>query len=168
MTKYGIFYGSETGTTANVAQRIAKVLNVNDADVHDVADVSPSALANYDVLLMGTSTWGDGEIQSSWYDFLDGAQALDLKGKKMAVFGCGDEAMTETFCNGVDYLYKRMIKTGVQPIAQFSTIPLDFHHSDAVSGNDIAEGLLLDEVNKPELTDARIADWVEVIRKAVG
>lgn len=157
--KYGIFYGSQTGTTADVANRIAKALGVDEADVHNVADTAPDVLGQYDVLVMGTSTWGDGEIEEDWYDFLDGAQSLDLKGKKMAVFGCGDESMTETFCNGVAELYKRMIKTGVTPIGRFPAMPLQFNHSDAVTDGS-ALGLLVDEVNKPELTDDRIKAWV--------
>ena len=35
--KTGIFYGSATGTTADVARRIARLMNVGDSDVHDVA-----------------------------------------------------------------------------------------------------------------------------------
>ena len=41
MRKIGIFYGSATGTTADVAKRIAALLGVDDSDVHDVADTAP-------------------------------------------------------------------------------------------------------------------------------
>lgn len=167
MKEYGIFYGSQTGTTADVAQRIALALGVDKTDVHDVANTAPSVLGEYDVLVLGTSTWGDGEIEEDWYDFLDGASALDLKGKKMAVFGCGDEGMTQTFCNGVAELYERMLATGVTPIGKFPAFPLEFSHSKAVTDGN-AVGLLLDEVNKPELTDSRIAAWTTGIKEQVG
>ena len=39
--KIGIFYGSSTGTTAEVAEKIAKQLGVDAADVYDVAKVGP-------------------------------------------------------------------------------------------------------------------------------
>ena len=163
MKKYGIFYGSLTGTTADVAERIAKALGVAAEDVHDVKETAPSKLGDYEEVILGTSTWGDGEIENDWYDFLDGAQALDLKGKKMALFGCGDEGMTRTFCSGVGELYNRLIGTGVTPVGAFNTDGYEFEHSDAyIDGRYV--GLLLDEVNHPELTDSRINEWVSLIR----
>lgn len=163
MKKYGIFYGSLTGTTADVAGRIARELGVDNTDVHDVKDTAPSKLGDYEELILGTSTWGDGEIENDWYDFLDGAQALDLKGKRMAVFGCGDESMSHTFCNGVGELYTRMLPTGVTPVGAFNVDGYDFEKSDAyIDGKYV--GLLLDEVNHPDLTDARIKAWVALIR----
>lgn len=164
MKKYGIYYGSQTGNTADVAQRIAKALGVSEGDIHNVAHTSPTTVAPYEVLVMGTSTWGDGEIEADWYDFLDGIEAMDLKDKKLAVFGCGDEGMSHTFCNGVAELYERMLRTGIRPIGAFPAMPLEFDESKAVhDGN--AVGLLLDEVNKPELTDSRIAAWTQEVKE---
>lgn len=57
---------------------------------------------------MGSSTWGDGELEDDWYDFIAGVEVLDLKGKKVALFGCGDESMTDTFCNAVGELHDRL------------------------------------------------------------
>lgn len=162
--KYGIFYGSQTGTTAEVARRIAKALGVKDDDVHDVSKTAPHALGDYDVLVMGTSTWGDGEIEEDWYDFIDGAQSLYLKGKKMAIFGCGDESMSETFCSGVGELYKRMLGTEVTPIGAYTAAPYEFNHSDAIIDGRCV-GLLLDEVNRADLTDGRIAEWTAQLRR---
>lgn len=165
MKRYGIFYGSLTGVTADVAASIAKALGMDSADVHDVKNTAPTVLGDYEEIILGTSTWGDGEIENDWYDFLDGAQALDLKGKRMAVFGCGDESMSDTFCNGVGELYKRMLGTGVTPVGHFNADPYTFNHSDArIPGTDLYDGLLLDQVNHPELTDDRIKAWVELIK----
>lgn len=163
MKKFGIFYGSMTGTTARVAQEIAKGLGADPEDVHNVADTAPHVLGDYETVVLGTSTWGDGEVESDWYDFLDGAQGLSLKGHKMAFFGCGDESMTETFCNGVGYLYNRMRDTGAELIGQYPATAYEFNHSDAiVDGSPV--GLLLDDVNKPALTDERITAWTHGLR----
>ncbi len=54
--KYGIFYGSQTGTTAGIAKKIADALGVADTDVHNVADTAPDKLGDYDVVVLGTST----------------------------------------------------------------------------------------------------------------
>lgn len=66
MKKIGIFYGSTTGTTQEVAQQIADCLGVDETDVHDVASTSPSAVGDYDVLIIGASTWGPEIYRMIW------------------------------------------------------------------------------------------------------
>ena len=89
----GIFFGSTTGTTEELAGKIAERLNVAASDVHNVGETQADAVAPYDVLLLGTSTWGDGELQDDWYDFLDALKKQDLSGKKVGLFGCGDPSL---------------------------------------------------------------------------
>lgn len=162
MKKTGIFYGSTTGTTEAVAKKIAQTLGVADEDVKNVAKSAPSDVAPYEVLLLGTSTWGSGELQDDWYDFADGLSALDLKGKKIGLFGCGDESMSDTFCNAVGELYKRLKPTGAEFIGEFNTDGYSYDETEAdVDGHIV--GLLIDEVNHPELTDGKIKAWCEEI-----
>ena len=129
MKKIGIFYGSATGTTQNVSMRIAKMLNIADSDVHDVGKTLPSAVGGYDILVLGTSTWGSGELEDDWFDFLDGIEVLDLRGKEIALFGCGDETMSDTFCSAVGILHDRLSGTGAMFIAPYDTIGYDFDES---------------------------------------
>lgn len=165
--KTGIFYGSSTGTTADIAKRIAKELGVADTDVMDVSKVGPSKMGDYDLLVLGSSTYGSGELQDDWYDMLDGAEKLDLTGKKIAVFGCGDESMSDTFCNAVGIIYNRMKQTGATMVGTFNTYPYEFDRSEAVPvpGGE-AVGLLIDEIDHPEATDKRIKEWCEILKKA--
>ncbi|MDE5930676.1 MAG: flavodoxin [Muribaculaceae bacterium] len=162
MKKTGIFYGSTTGTTADVARRIAKALGVDSADVHDVAHTAPSVLGDYELDIIGSSTWGNGEVQSDFYDFLDGAQALDLKGHRIALFGCGDESMTDTFNNAIGDIYRKLVGTGATFTGDFNADGYEFDESAAEINGKII-GLMLDEVNHPELTDTRIAEWVRTL-----
>lgn len=165
MKKYGIFYGSLTGTTKHVAEKIAKELGVDSSDIHNVSDTAPDVLGEYEIIVAGTSTWGDGEIESDWYDFLDGAQAMDLSAQRLAVFGTGDETMVNTFCNGVHYLVERFAPTKATLIGQFPATAYTFAHSEAVDTEGVAEGLLLDEVNHADLSDARISEWTTMLKK---
>ena len=164
MKKTGIYYGSATGTTADIAQRIAKLLNVADADVHDVANTAPDTLANYDLLILGSSTWGNGELEDDWYDFVAGAAALDLSGKEIALFGCGDETMSDTFCNAVGELYFRLKDTGAKFVGEFNADGYHYNKSEATDGA-LMRGLVLDEVNHPELTDPRLKAWTDELKK---
>ncbi len=163
MKKIGIFYGSSTGTTEAVAHKLAKMLDVAEADVYDIAAVAPSEFAGYEVLVLGTSTWGVGDLQDDWYDFVDGAGVLDLSGKTMALFGCGDETMSDSFCSAVGKLYERFKPTGVKMIGAFNADGYSFSHSGALIDG-VYVGLLLDEVNHPELTDLRMRQWVSEIK----
>ena len=158
MKKTGIFYGSTTGTTKDVAFRLAEIFGVAREDVHDVASSAPHMLGEYETLLLGSSTWGSGELQDDWYDFLDGASALDLKGHRAAVFRCGDETMTDTFCNAVGIIYHKMKGTGAEMRGHFPAEGYTFEASEARLDGSMA-GLVLDEVNHPELTDRRLREW---------
>lgn len=166
MKKIGIFYGSSTGVTAEVAEEIAKRLGVAEADVHNVAKSSPSDVAGYGVLILGTSTWGAGELQDDWFDFLDGLEALELKDKQIALFGCGDESMSDTFCGAVGELYNRLQKTGARFIGYFNAEGNDFDESPAFIDG-VYVGLLLDNVNKEELTDHRLKEWIAKVKSEI-
>lgn len=166
MAKIGIFFGSSTGYTADVAFRIAKALGVEIADVHDVANTAPSVLGDYDVLVLGTSTWGAGDLQDNWEDFIAGAEELYLKGKKIAIFGCGDENMSDSFCNGIGDIYRRLQGSGAEFIAPYDADGYNFKHSDAqVDG--VFVGMPIDEINHADLTDGKIAEWTALIKKSI-
>lgn len=166
MKKTGIFYGSATGTTQQVARRIGELLGVDPADIHDVASTAPSKVGDYDLLIFGSSTWGSGDLEDDWSDFIAGVEPLYLKGKKAALFGCGDETMSDTFCSAVGELYDRLKKTEVEFIAPYDTIGYTFEHSKAKPDDALeAVGLLLDEVNHPELTETRLRGWTDLIAR---
>lgn len=162
MTNIGIFYGSNTGYTADVANRIAEKLNVAIANVHDVANTAPSKVGDYDTIVIGCSTWGLGDTEADMEDFLAGAESLDLKGKKIAIFGCGDETMADTFCNAMGEIYRRLQKTGATFIAPFNADGFTYNHTGAEVDGKIV-GLVLDQVNHPDLTDKKIDEWVKLI-----
>ena len=92
----GIYYGSSTGNTEAAANDIAAALGVDAANIHNVGDTDASTVADYDTLLLGSSTWGAGDLQDDWYDFLDNLKAQDLAGKKIGLFGCGAPTATAT------------------------------------------------------------------------
>lgn len=164
--KTGIFYGSSTGTTERIAREIAKAMSVADADVYNVSETAPDRLGAYDLIVIGSPTYGAGELQDDMYDFLDGASVLDLTGRRVAVFGDGDESMTDTFCNAVGIIYDRMKDTGATMAGTYNTFPYEFDRSKAVpvQGGE-AVGLLIDEVNHPDVTAGRIAGWVKTLEK---
>lgn len=167
MKKIGIYYGSTTGTTAEVAGEIARRLEVDSKDVHDTGSTAPSSIGDYDVIIIGASTWGDGDLQEDMATFLDGVQAMDLRGKEVAIFGCGDENMSGTFCNSVGEIYHRLHDTHADFIAPFENEPYHYEHTDSdVKG--MIVGLCIDNVNHPDDTPARLDAWCEKIKEEIS
>ena len=86
--KLVFFMVSTTGTTESVARLIAEKLGVSPADVHDVSKLDAALAESYEALILGTSTWGDGELQDDWYDGIKVLKNANLSGKTIALFGC--------------------------------------------------------------------------------
>lgn len=42
-------------------------------------------------MIVGASTWFDGELPTYWDELVPELESLDLKGKKVAIFGLGDQ-----------------------------------------------------------------------------
>ncbi len=98
----GIFFGSDTGNTENIAKMIQKQLGKDVADVHDIAKSSKEDTEGYDILLLGIPTRYYGEAQCDWDDFFPTLEEIDFNGKLVALFGCGDqEDYAEYFCDAL-------------------------------------------------------------------
>ncbi|MCM0207322.1 flavodoxin FldA [Bacteroides fragilis] len=165
MNKIGVFYGSTTGTTEDVARRIAEKLNVPKGDIHDASKLNDELVKEYDVLVLGTSTWGAGELQDDWYDGIKVLKKADLSHKFVALFGCGDsDSYGDTFCDGIGILYEELKDTHCTFCG--ATDPSDYTFDSSVAVvNGKFVGLPLDEVNEDNKTDERIAQWTESLKK---
>lgn len=159
MKKTGIFYGSTTGTTESVARLIADKLGVAPADVHEVTQLDTALAESYDALILGTSTWGDGELQDDWYDGLKVLQGAHLSGKTVALFGCGDsESYSDTFCDAMGLLYEGLKDSGCTFVGAVDDS--GYTYSASVAANDGKfVGLALDDVNESDRTDDRVSAW---------
>lgn len=99
MKKIAIIYGSGTGNTEEVADKIAEVAN-GDVTVYNAPDADNTIFDESDLIVFGSSTWGDGELQEEFQDFLEVyIDEVFLEGKNVAVFALGDsEGYEDTFC----------------------------------------------------------------------
>ena len=68
--------------TESLAAKIAARTGVAQTDVHNVADASADEAEGYDLLLLGSSTWGCGELQDDWYDGVKVLKKADLSNKE--------------------------------------------------------------------------------------
>ena len=164
MKKTGVFYGSSTGTVEDLAQRIAGKLGVDSSDIFNVGDVDADAVAPYEVLVLGSSTWGAGDLQDDWEDFLKKLKKADLSGKTVALFGAGDSAsFSDTFCDAIGTIYEGLQGTGATFAGAVSTDGYSFDDSTALKDGKFV-GLPLDELNEDGETDGRIDAWVDLLK----
>ena len=96
MKKTGVFYGSSTGTCEELANQIAEKLGVSSTDVHSVDKMTADKIKEYEVLVLGTSTWGDGELQDDWYDGVKVLKSADLSMKFVALLVAATPTPTAT------------------------------------------------------------------------
>lgn len=160
MNKTIVIYGSSTGTCEAIAEKIASKLGV---DVLNVQDLTADIIAENQNLILGTSTWGAGELQDDWYDGLNLLKSADLGGKVIALFGCGDaESYSDTFVGGMGELYDGIKASGARFVGEVPTDGYTFDDSSAVVDGHFV-GLALDDVNEDDKTDGRIDSWIAQI-----
>lgn len=160
MGKTAIIYGSTTGTTEDIAGRIASKLNIAQGDIYEISKVTADTVAGYDTLLLGSSTWGSGDLQDDWYDGIETLKGAGLAGKKIALFGCGDSSSySDTFCSALGTIYNDLKDSGATFVGSVDPSDYTFDGSDAVVDGQFI-GLPIDEVNESDKTDERISNWV--------
>ncbi|PHM68465.1 flavodoxin FldA [Xenorhabdus sp. KJ12.1] len=165
MAIIGIFFGSDTGNTENIAKMIQEKLGGADvAEVHDIAKSSKEDLEAFDILLLGIPTWYYGETQCDWDDFLPTLEEINFEGKLVALFGCGDqEDYAEYFCDAMGTIRDVIEPRGAIIVGHW---PIEGYHHEKSKG--MADdkhfiGLTIDEDRQPELTDERVETWVKQI-----
>lgn len=169
MVSVGIFFGSDTGNTENIAKMIQQQLGNDVADVFDIAKSTKEDLAQYDRLLLGIPTWYYGEAQCDWDDFFHTLKDINLKGKIVALFGCGDqEDYAEYFCDAMGILQNVIKDYGATLVGHWPITGYHFEASKGLVDSDHFIGLAIDEDRQPKLTAERVDGWVKQVRKEMN
>lgn len=164
MKRIGIFYGSATGNTEAAAQEIKQAFG-DGADLFNVDGTPASKVAEYDNVILGTSTWGVGDLEDSMSSFVDDLNKVNLNGKTIALFGMGDQnCYSDTYCDGMGHLYEAVDGKGATIVGAVDTDGYDYSSSTAVV-NDEFVGLALDADNQADKTTERINAWVAQLKE---
>ena len=173
MTKIGIFFGTETGTTRLIAKKIHKVLGDGIADKPvNVNRTATAEFLQYDALILGVPSYGDGAlpgrsakcIESNWEEFLLQLGKVDLSGKRIALFGLGaQERYADCFASSMIQLYRVLKDYGAEIVGAWSTEGYEFKHSASIIDGQFV-GLVIDQRTQGMLTEQRIQAWVEQIK----
>lgn len=159
----GIIFGSSMGNTEEAANLIASNLGIDN--ILNVADTDAKTINSFDKLIIGSSTWGSGDLQDDWdvFDF----DSLDVSGKTVALFGLGDSSSySDTYCDAMGIIYDKLTQKGANIIGQVSTDGYSFDESRSLKDGKFV-GLALDADNESDQTEERIKKWTESIKSQI-
>lgn len=117
--KVSILYGSTTGTTEQTAGLLKDLLKNHEVEVASVAGANEGHVKDADMILLGSSTWGYGELQDDFADYIDQISPALYGNKKVAVFGCGDQAgFADVFCEAVTIIEEQLQSAGAEIVTE--------------------------------------------------
>jgi len=168
----GLYFTTTTGHTEEVADAIKENLGDAVTDPIDASDVEAADLAAYDSLIIGSPTWNTGadtaRSGTAWDELLEDVKGMDMSGKKVAVFGCGDSvAYSDYFCDALEEVHSAFSEAGATMVGAWPTESYEFECSKSVVGGeplssgeaDKMLGLAIDEENQSDLTEDRAFQW---------
>lgn len=163
MKKTALFYSASTVKTAMIAKKIREALD-EDIPMVDIERAWKEDFMACDNLIAGASTWFDGELPTYWDEFLPEFSELDLKGKKVAIFGLGDQMRyPDNFADSVGILANAFKNCGAILVGFTSPEGYSFSKSLALKDGKL-QGLVIDFENQPNLTNPRIKKWAKQLK----
>jgi flavodoxin I len=147
---------------------VVEPIDIDTLDSGSLKDV----FSEHNSLIVGTPTWNTNadtfRSGTGWddlyYDKLPDLSSI-LEGKNVAVFGLGDQiSYGENYADATGELYSVFESLGCNMVPYAHTSQDGYDHITSKSilpGSDLFCGLLLDQINQDDLTDSRIANWIE-------
>lgn len=171
MGKIGLFYGSSTGNTEFVAYQMKEEFDRRDpslVDIHNIGSSTPEQVLGYNYLIFGIPTWNTGQLQDDWEIFLPKLAGRDMKGKRVAIFGLGDQnGYGFNFLDAVGVLADAVMADGAQLWGLWKTSNYEFEESRA-QVEDHFLGLGIDQDGQADATPARLQEWINQIAGEFG
>ena len=163
----GIYFATSTGNTETISEYLAEATGL---EAVEVGDLTPEVCAEADALIVGAPTWNTGADEqrsgTDWDDWLeDTLPNCDVTGKKVAIFGCGDqESYMDYYCDAAGELYDKFTAAGATVYGMTSTEGYNHESSKAeVDGKFV--GLLCDEDNQSDESEGRVTAWIAQLKE---
>ena len=160
MKTIGLLYSKKTVQTAELGQRIAEAWG-EGIEYVDIETARLADITRHSGLILGTPTYFNGELPYAWSEMLPELEDTDLSGLQVAIFGTGNQVNSPvSFADGVGLLAEYFESLGAQIVGKTSTEGYSYEQSLAERDGELL-GLVIDWVNQPELTDKRLAAWLD-------
>lgn len=165
MKKTAIIYSFNTKKSGKVAQQIKDAFDDDNVELVNAEDITEEVFVSYDQLILGVPTWFDGELPNYWDEFVPALEDIDLNGKKIALYGLGDQkGYPENFVDGMGIMAEILEGQGAEIIGFTSTEGYTFERSRALREDQFV-GLAIDYENQGSLNKKRIPEWVDNLKK---
>ncbi|MCF8225036.1 MAG: flavodoxin [Bacteroidales bacterium] len=166
MKKIAIVYSFNTKKTSKIAEMIKEAFNDDSVEMVNAEEINAEKFNAYDQLILGVPTWFDGELPNYWDELIPDLEELDLKEKKVAIFGLGDQkGYPENFQDGVGIMAEFMESLGAEIVGFTSTEGYAYERSLAERGDQFV-GLAIDYENQSSKNKERVTGWVTDLKKA--
>lgn len=164
-----IIYGSTTGNTSDIAEKVGKIIGEDNTVLFDVKDVGLDVIDTFDQLIFAIPTWDYGEVQEDWEEVWDEVDNIDFTDKTVAFIGLGDQlGYAEWFVDAMGMLHDKIVVRGADVVGHWPNEGYEFDESKALTEDGkYFIGLPLDEDTQRELTDERVEAWCSVVAPAM-
>lgn len=158
----GLLYSSLAGKTERVARGIAQQLAIDPAQVIHLRDATPAQLATLASWIICVPTYGMGDLDHHTRRFFSRCTAETFKNTCVWPVVLGDQRYHgKTFAGALEKVVAAITQRSGQVKGTWPNVDYSFEASPSLSADNTFPGLVLDEVNQPELTAARIARWLQ-------
>src|SRR4030042_414253 len=165
MNKIGIFYSFNTTKTGQAVKMLVEALGRENVELINAETANEERILSCDNMIFGVPTWFDGELPNYWDEFVPALEDMNLKGKRIAIFGNGDQKnYPENFVDGVGIMADLLESRGAKMVGFTAIEGYHFEGSRALRGEKFA-GLALDFENQPRQNKERIKKWAEQLQK---
>lgn len=165
MENIAVYFGSDSGATKKVAAQIAEQIG---SECFDIADADVDDFEQYTLVILGTPTVNNGEIQSDWDYVLDEIEDLNLAETKVAIFGLGDQMeYADTFVDAMADIADACEEAGASIIGQWSTEGYTHSESRAEEDGQFV-GLAIDMERQAAQTPERIEKWITQLKLSLA
>jgi len=164
MNKTAIIYSFNTKKTGKIAVQIQEGFQDPAIEMVNAEEITEDIFLSFDQIIMGVPTWFDGELPNYWDEFVPALEEMDLKGKKIALFGLGDQkGYPENFLDGVGIMAEILEAQGASLVGFTSTEGYSYESSRALR-NDQFMGLAIDYENQGSMNIQRVTAWIDKLR----
>jgi flavodoxin I len=164
MNKTAIIYSFNTVKTSKIAEKIKEAFASEEIEMLNAEEITMEKFLSYNNLILGVPTWFDGELPNYWDEFVPDLEEMDLTGRKIAIFGLGDQKnYGENFIDGVGILGELLEERGASLVGFTSIEGYSFERSRALRGDKFI-GLAIDYENQGSKNKERVAQWVEQLK----
>lgn len=119
MKNVAIIFGSTMGNTERVAEIIKDTMTNCKVSITDVGNAEDETVKSADLVLLGSSTWGYGDIQDDFLKYYESMSSNLFSGKDVAVFGCGNsEDYPDVYCEAVNLIKEKASQCGANVIGE--------------------------------------------------